>query len=155
MGKVLLVYEINIQVLPTAPSPTVTHFINLDALISKHQIRNTKTTMPRSKWAFPCSPPSESIVHQGQQKERENQKINSNPSRILKIERNQREWRIWILEKGGKWGMQSGEIPNCRSREKERKMGGKWGYFERNEMRLKRSPAFPTFCHQSLPLYHK
>lgn len=38
VGKVLLVYEINIQVLPTAPSPTVTHFINLDALMSKHQI---------------------------------------------------------------------------------------------------------------------
>ena len=34
VGKVLLVYEISMQVLPTAPSPTVTHFINLDALIS-------------------------------------------------------------------------------------------------------------------------
>jgi hypothetical protein len=34
VGKVLLVYEMSIQVLPTAPSPTVTHFMNLDALIS-------------------------------------------------------------------------------------------------------------------------
>ena len=34
VGKVLLVYEISMQVLPTAPSPTVTHFINLDPLIS-------------------------------------------------------------------------------------------------------------------------
>lgn len=30
----LLVYEMSKQVLPTAPSPTVTHLINLDALIS-------------------------------------------------------------------------------------------------------------------------
>lgn len=33
VGKVLLVYEISRQVLPTAPSPTVTHFMNLEALI--------------------------------------------------------------------------------------------------------------------------
>lgn len=34
VGNVLLVYDINKQVLPTAPSPTVTHLMNLDALIS-------------------------------------------------------------------------------------------------------------------------
>jgi hypothetical protein len=33
VGKVLLVYEISKQVLPTAPSPTVTHLMNLEALI--------------------------------------------------------------------------------------------------------------------------
>ena len=33
VGKVLLVYEMSRQVLPTAPSPTVTHFMNLEALI--------------------------------------------------------------------------------------------------------------------------
>jgi hypothetical protein len=33
VGKVLLVYEISKQVFPTAPSPTVTHFMNLEPLI--------------------------------------------------------------------------------------------------------------------------
>lgn len=35
VGKVLLVQEISKQVLPTAPSPTVTHFMNLEPLISE------------------------------------------------------------------------------------------------------------------------
>lgn len=35
VGKVLLVYEMSMQVFPTAPSPTVTHLINLDALMLK------------------------------------------------------------------------------------------------------------------------
>lgn len=39
VGKVLLVYEMRRQVLPTAPSPTVTHFINLEALILPNPIR--------------------------------------------------------------------------------------------------------------------
>lgn len=33
VGKVLLVYEMSIQVFPTAPSPTVTHLMNLAVLI--------------------------------------------------------------------------------------------------------------------------
>lgn len=33
VGKVLLVYEISIQVFPTAPSPTVTHLMNLAVVI--------------------------------------------------------------------------------------------------------------------------
>lgn len=33
VGKELLVYEIKRHVFPTAPSPTVTHFMNLEALI--------------------------------------------------------------------------------------------------------------------------
>lgn len=37
VGKVLLVYDISMQVLPTAPSPTVTHFMNLEALISTRE----------------------------------------------------------------------------------------------------------------------
>lgn len=39
VGKVLLVYEMRRQVLPTAPSPTVTHFMNLEALILQNPNR--------------------------------------------------------------------------------------------------------------------
>ena len=35
VGKVLLVYEISMQVFPTAPSPTVTHLMNRAVLISR------------------------------------------------------------------------------------------------------------------------
>lgn len=40
VGKVLLVYEMSMQVFPTAPSPTVTHLINLDALMLKKTFSN-------------------------------------------------------------------------------------------------------------------
>lgn len=114
---------------------------------------------------FPSSSPSsESIVHQAQQQK--NRKIKNEEirqsrvthQRVLKIREETREWGIWILEKGEKMGenaeWRDPKLQEQREREKDgRKMGlereRKNGLFwkeERNEMRLKRSPAFSTFC---------
>ena len=55
VGKVLLVYDMSMQVLPTAPSPTVTHFMNLDALISSAGL-----LLPQKIHPFPSPPPPRS-----------------------------------------------------------------------------------------------
>lgn len=48
VGKVLLVYEISRQVLPTAPSPTVTHFMNLEALIFQPSTQSPSIKIERN-----------------------------------------------------------------------------------------------------------
>lgn len=112
VGKVLLVYEINIQVLPTAPSPTVTHFINLDALISKHQIWTPETTMRNnSKWVLFRIDCSWGTARERRKKKKEEiRKSRETHERVMLGDLNCWKWR---------------EIPNCRSREGKRE--GKWG----------------------------